>query len=75
MLQPRAAFANPIRAHGSARKQQTRKIENRIDPIAPSRDESMKIPERFFRPHVQTSFVGKARGQFVDDQCRRDKEK
>src|SRR5215831_1936049 len=75
MLQPRATLTNHVRAHRSAREQQSRKIEHRVNPIAPSRDEAVKVPERFFGPNVQPAFMRKSRGQFIDHQRGRNKEK
>ena len=47
-----ALFANDVRAHGSAGQQQAGKIKNRVNPVRPAGDKTVKIAESFLGPDV-----------------------
>src|SRR5215471_3017067 len=71
VLEPWAA---DVHRHGHARRQQSRKIEERINPVCPAGDEAVKIAEGLFAPHVQSTLGGIAGGQLNDDERGGEKE-
>src|SRR5258708_6695273 len=56
--------APDVRPHRRAGQQQTWKIKKRVNPVRPTGYESMKVTKSFFRPHIQTAFMTKSRGEF-----------
>ena len=73
LRQPRGSAASDVRSHRRARQQESGEVENGVGPVRPSRNESVKIPERHFRPDVQPAFFRKSRRKFHHHKRRRDK--
>jgi hypothetical protein len=70
----RAARTEDVSRHGGRGEQEAGKIEEGVDPVSPSCDETMEGSECLARPDVEAAFLRKARRELVDDECAGDEE-
>ena len=69
-----AAAGHRIGSHRRACQQQSRKIEDGIDPVGPAGDKAVEWSERVARPRVNAALLGESRGELVDHQRARHEE-
>ena len=70
-----AVAGRNVGGHGRAGEQQAGEVEDGVDPVGPSGDESVERAKSVARPGVNAAFLGKARRKLVDDQRAGDEEK